>query len=115
MVERLLWLVFNLFWVYPLFFLAKGLSTMYYQQVANAAYHYHYGPVSNVRHGECVVTGAGLELKLRRHKRTTTRLSLILMCRNIFFHSLVDVLAVGIADLIYSTVLQLLMLVEVRK
>eukprot|EP00730_Choanoeca_flexa_P015367 TRINITY_DN7044_c0_g1_i3.p2 TRINITY_DN7044_c0_g1~~TRINITY_DN7044_c0_g1_i3.p2 ORF type:complete len:320 (+),score=48.69 TRINITY_DN7044_c0_g1_i3:115-1074(+) len=37
-VEQLLWLVFNVFWILPMFLLAKALNAMYCQQVANNAY-----------------------------------------------------------------------------
>jgi len=80
-VENLVLLVFNLFWVYPLFFLAKIVGTMYYQEVANAAYRSHRG----------AAPGFNPAMKNR---------------------DMVSWLSISIADLVYSTILQLMMLLE---
>lgn len=48
-VERLLWAVVNVAWVFPIFFLAKVINATYFQEVADAAYRFLRGSSSTTQ------------------------------------------------------------------
>lgn len=47
-VERLLWGVVNVAWVFPIFFLAKVINATYFQEVADAAFRFLRGTAQPV-------------------------------------------------------------------
>ncbi|EGD82092.1 hypothetical protein PTSG_02772 [Salpingoeca rosetta] len=81
-VEKALWVVFNVAWVFPLFFLAKVLNSLYYQKVANISF--------RVFRGEAL---AGYD-KIRQQ-------------------DIVGWLSLNVADLIYSFIMQTIMVIEI--
>eukprot|EP00045_Choanoeca_perplexa_P022442 m.9567 g.9567 ORF g.9567 m.9567 type:complete len:317 (-) comp9448_c0_seq1:58-1008(-) len=80
-IEQLLWMVFNVFWIIPMFLLAKVLNAMYCQQVANHAY-----------------------ADLRGSAETGYR--------DVKQRDVLGWFGMTMADLIFSTLMQLIMLVE---